>query len=143
MLNQSGKIDDDLDVTEDLAISGQMNANVTVNAGATLHISGQNNGVVVVHEGGGLVQSGQLNGVIICQGWADITGQINGTVEVDGGVVLVAEGVQRNTKDEHLVLDSSGQWRPIAPGTLTKITVDARRWRWSEDGSFSPANGLE
>jgi hypothetical protein len=137
METYSGKINDDLDVTGEMTISGQTNGNVTVHKRARLRISGQTNGTVLVLEGGSVIQSGQLNGALICRGWADISGQINGRVVVEGGVVLVAQGVHRNTKDLHLILDPSGHWTPNPIGTITRITDETPRWRWNQDGSMS------
>ena len=135
MVDFSGKIDHDIEVTADLTISGQVNGDVTVHPGGRLRMSGQMNGHVVVLEGGHLSQSGQLNGDLRCRGSAEIIGQINGEVTVEGGIVLVAEGVQRNTRSGCLVLDPSGQWMPSS-GTST---VGSRFWRWNEDGSLTPA----
>jgi hypothetical protein len=135
----SGKIDHDIDVTEDLAISGQMNGNVTVREGAHLHLSGQTNGDVTVLDGGFVRQSGQLNGVLTCRGLAEVLGQINGDVRVDGGIVLVAEGVQWNQRGQTLVLDADGRWSPTTSGTSV-IEPDAPLWRWNEDGSMSRAD---
>jgi len=137
VMDYSGTIDQDVDVTGDLVISGQMNGGVTVQGGARLRLTGQTNGDVFVLEGASLWQSGQLNGVLICQGWADITGQINGKVVVEGGVVLVAEGVQRNTNARHLVLDASGHWTRTEFPSVTRVTPDAPRWRWNQDGSMT------
>lgn len=134
MRSYSGKIDHDIDVTEDRAISGQMNGNVTIREGAHLHFSGQTNFDVTVLEGGFVRQSGQLNGVLTCRGSAEITGQINGDIRMDGGIVLVAEGVQWNL----LVLDADGRWSPSTSGTSV-IEPDAPRWRWNEDGSMTRA----
>src|SRR5487761_437717 len=105
MPDYSGKISDHVDVIGDLAISGQVNGSVTVHEGGRLDLSGQTNGDIMVLDGGSLHQSGQLNGVLTCRGWADITGQINGEIRVDGGTVLVAEGVQRNTSNQTFILD--------------------------------------
>lgn len=133
MDDYSGKIDRDLVVTTELSVSGQMNGNVIVHPGGRLRLSGQINGEVLVLEGGWLRQSGQLNGDLRCQGLAEITGQINGHVISDGGIVLVAEGVQRNTQHGCLVLDSSGSW---VPSTGTSI-VGSRFWQWHPDGSLT------
>lgn len=135
MADYSGKIDRDLVVTTDLSVTGQMNGHVIVQPGGRLRLSGQTNGDVLVLNGGWLLQSGQLNGDLRCQGWAEITGQINGHVIPDGGTVLVAEGVHRNTHHGCLVLDSSGSW---IPSTGTSI-VGSRFWQWHPDGSLTPA----
>lgn len=129
----SGKIDRELIVTTELSVSGQMNGSVIVHPGGRLRLSGQANGDVLVLEGGRLCQSGQLNGDLRCQGFAEIAGQINGLVIPDGGTVLVAEGVQRNTQNRCLVLDSSGSW---VPSTGTSV-VGSRFWQWHPDGSLT------
>jgi hypothetical protein len=134
MTHYSGKTDHDVDVTGDVDISGQMNGNVTVYPGGQLRLRGQTNRNVMVLEGGILHQSGQLNGVLTCRGWAEITGQINGTIIIEGGVVFVAEGVQRNTGGQHLVLNSEGQWES---GQDTSSVHATRRWQWNADGSTS------
>jgi len=131
----SGRIDRDLIVTTDLSVSGQINGSVIVDSGGRLRVSGQTNGDVLVREGGQLRQSGQLNGDLRCQGVAQISGQINGQVIPDGGTVLVAEGVQRNTDRGCLVLDPSGSW---VPSTGTSI-VGFRYWQWHPDGSLTPS----
>lgn len=141
MPDYSGKIDDDVDVRGDLTISGQMNGNVTVREGARLHLSGQTNGDVTVHAGGSLHQSGQLNGVLTCQGWAEINGQINGEIRVNGGIVLVAEGVQRNSSNQTFVLDSDGRWSP-SDSAISVIKPDTLRWRWNQDGSMTRTDAL-
>ena len=138
MQSYSGKIDQDISVTEDLVISGQMNGNVTVRDGARLHLSGQMNGDVTILDAGFVRQSGQLNGVLTCRGSAEITGQINGQIRVDGGIVLVAEGVQWNRRGQTLVLDGDGRWSPSTSGTSV-IELDAPLWRWNEDGSMTRA----
>ncbi len=139
MPSYSRKIDHDVNVTEDLAFSGQMNGNVIVRGGAHLHLSGQTNGDVTILDGGFLRQSGQLNGVLTCRGLAEIVGQINGDVRVEvGGVVLVAEGVQRNVRGQTLVLDADGRWSPRSSGTSV-IEPEAPRWRWNADGSMTRA----
>lgn len=137
MPGYTDKIDHDIDATGDLEISGQMNGNLTVHDGSRVWMGGQTNGNVLVLDGGFLHQTGQLNGTLTCRGWADITGQINGSVFVDDdGVVLVAEGVQRNTADAQLVLDSSGEWVRIASGVVTVVREDSPRWQWNQDGSL-------
>lgn len=138
MRSYSGKIDHDIDVAEDLAISGQMNGKITVREGVHLHLSGQTNGDVTVLEGGFVRQSGQLNGVLTCRGSAEIAGQINGDIRVDGGIVLVAEGVQWNRRGQTLVLDGDGRWSPDTSGTSV-MEPDAPLWRWNEGGSMTRA----
>lgn len=130
----SGKIDHDLIVTTELSVSGQMNGSVVVHPGGRLRLSGQTNGQVLVLEGGRLRQSGQLNGDLRCQGFVELTGQINGLIFPEGGTVLVAEGVQRNTRNGSLVLDSSGSW---VPSTGTSV-VGSRFWQWHPGGSLTP-----
>lgn len=124
----------DLIVTTELSVSGQMNGSVVIHAGGRLRLSGQTNGEVLVLEGGRLRHSGQLNGDLRCQGFAEITGQINGLIIPDGGTVLVGEGVQRNTQHGCLVLDSSGCW---VPSTGTSV-VGSRFWQWHPDGALTP-----
>lgn len=136
MAAYSRKIDHDIDVTHDLTISGQVNGTVIVRDGAHLYLSGQTNGDVTVLDGGSLCQSGQLNGVLTCRGSAEVTGQINGNIRVDGGIVLVAEGVQRNVRGQALVLASDGRWSPSS-SPISVIKPDAPRWRWNSDGSMT------
>jgi hypothetical protein len=135
-----GKIDHDIEVTGEQDIGGQMNGTITVREGGRLRLSGQTNGRVEVLQGGFLHQSGQLNGALTCRGWADITGQINGTVVVDRGVVLVAEGVHRRSDVAHTFLNSSGNWVPCQFDTSTVVSHDARRWQWNDDGSMTPVS---
>jgi hypothetical protein len=136
MPDYSGKIDHDVDVIGDLIISGQMNGNLIIRHGARLHLLGQTNGDITVLSGGSLHQSGQLNGDLTCHGWADIVGQINGEIMVESGIVLVAEGVQRNTGKLSLVLDSNGQWCP-SNSEISHVMPDAPRWRLNRDGSMT------
>lgn len=133
-----GKINHDVDVVEDLTISGQLNGNVVVREGARLQLSGQANGDVMVLDGAWLQLSGQLDGDLNCQGWADITGVLDGEIRVDGGTVLAAEGAHRRVNDQTLVLDSNGRWSPIDSG-IWVITPDTPRWRWNGDGSMTRA----
>jgi hypothetical protein len=133
----SGKIDHDIDVTESCAISGQVNGNVIVHAGAQLRMSGQTNGDVVVLEGGLLFKSGQSNGKLFCRGGTvELTGRINGPIYVESGIVLIAEGVMRTVGGQPLILNSDGQWRRPISG-ISMVLPTAPRWRWHNDGSMT------
>lgn len=131
-----GKINRDIDVVEDLTVSGQLNGNAVVCHGARLHLSGQAFGDVTVLKGACFELSGRLDGDVISQGWVDITGMFNGKIRVDGGTVRVAEGAHRRVGDQTFVLDSNGRWSPVNSG-IWIVTSDTPRWRLNGDGSMT------
>lgn len=140
-MNDTRQLSTLLDVTHDQHFSGQANGGGVVRSGSYLHFSGQMTGRLTVESGAHAQLSGQLTGTAEVLGTLDVTGQINGLLQVaDSGQLLFATGSSIVRSGRTLVVNNEGEFQPPQnDGNSYMISDDTPRWLYQADGTLRSA----
>ena len=138
----NGDVDGHRDVTGILQVNGNLKDTAVVHAGGRLIVNGQTEDAVSVFDGGSFVLSGVMEWGLVCRGGSvKIAGTILGSVIVDGGEVLIAEGSSRLVEGQMKALNSEGQWVEVGTGNRSvHFYSDTPWWRWNENWAMTLAD---
>lgn len=126
---ESGRIDGDIAISDELALSGMATGPITVLRGGSLQLNGMAFEGLTVNGGGRAHVNGVLRGLLTCAGDVELTGRLDGQIVVEsGGQLLVAEGAARSSvRGPDLVMGAQGQWQPRGSDTYI---IDDQTPRW-------------
>lgn len=90
---ESGKIDGDYEVTEDLQLRGMITGSAIVKSGALLQLHGTVVKDVIVEQGGTAIINGTVSGNVINRGgsieiYGVVYGSVNGPASIDANAVV-------------------------------------------------------
>lgn len=90
---ESGKIDDDYEITEDLQLNGMITGCSSVKSGAVLQLDGIVGKDVIVEQGGTAIINGTVSGNVINRGgtieiYGVVYGNVNGSALIDDNAVV-------------------------------------------------------
>ncbi|GAB2715227.1 hypothetical protein GCM10027038_12130 [Arthrobacter bambusae] len=96
MRTETGKIESQTVLAEDLHLQGMWVGNCTVEVGARLELHGLVTGNLIVEEGAESVVHGTVAGDVVGHGYTEINGTVGGTATGEG--LRIAHGAAINTR---------------------------------------------